>query len=197
MQYLKEDIRNNILDSAKKKFLQKGYVDTSMREIADDVGIVSGNLYRYFDGKEAIFESVVSKVGKLIAEIEKNDYLDNIEARSFDSDDIKTAVMSYLGYFDGHFCELFIVLNCSAGTSFEKTKERLKHTVFEKAKRLFTDKIGVEVSSDIVLILKIASYAYIDGVNSILFSNYGDEGKLKKLVETWTDTILNGLKTSL
>lgn len=197
MQYLKEDIRQNILDSAKKKFLEKGYADTSMREIAEDVGIVSGNIYHYFHSKEDIFEGVVSEVGKTIAEIEKTDYLDNIDVQTLNSDEIKTAVMSYLSLFEGDFCELFIVLNRSVGTGFEGTNESLKNTVFSKAKRLFFDNIGVGVSDDVLLILETASNAYIDGINKILFLNFNDEAKLKKLVGIWTDTILNGLKTCI
>lgn len=41
MQTLKSDIRNRILSAAKEQFMQRGYLKTSMREIADavDVGV--------------------------------------------------------------------------------------------------------------------------------------------------------------
>lgn len=197
MQYLKNEIRTSILDAARQLFLEKGYGDTSMREIADSVGIVSGNLYRYYDGKEAIFESVVQEVADRIAEIAKKDYLADIDNESLDRDDIKKAVMQYLSFFDGNFRELFLVLNRSGGTSFDNTLDKLKTTVFVKAKRLFAEKLDADLSDDIVLILQIASSSYIDGVNTILFENFDDELKLKQLVEIWTDTILNGLKQSL
>ena len=44
MQTLKSDIRNRILSAAKEQFVQRGYLKTSMREIADAVDVGVGNL---------------------------------------------------------------------------------------------------------------------------------------------------------
>ena len=52
MQTLKSDIRNRILSAAKEQFMQRGYLKTSMREIADAVDVGVGNLYNYFENKD-------------------------------------------------------------------------------------------------------------------------------------------------
>ena len=44
MQTLKSDIRSRILSAAKEQFMQRGYLKTSMREIADAVDVGVGNL---------------------------------------------------------------------------------------------------------------------------------------------------------
>ena len=48
MQVLKEDIRSRILTVARQQFERKGYVKTSMREIAELAGVGVGNIYNYF-----------------------------------------------------------------------------------------------------------------------------------------------------
>lgn len=62
MQVLKEDIRSRILTVARQQFERKGYVKTSMREIAGLVGVGVGNIYNYFTNKDELFREVVRPV---------------------------------------------------------------------------------------------------------------------------------------
>ena len=52
--------RERILASAAALFARKGVAATTVREIADEVGILSGSLYHHFESKEAIVDEVVS-----------------------------------------------------------------------------------------------------------------------------------------
>lgn len=54
------DRREKILASAAALFARKGVAATTVREIADEVGILSGSLYHHFESKEAIVDEVVS-----------------------------------------------------------------------------------------------------------------------------------------
>jgi AcrR family transcriptional regulator len=54
------DRRERILLSAATLFARKGVAATTVREIADEVGILSGSLYHHFESKEAIVDEVVS-----------------------------------------------------------------------------------------------------------------------------------------
>jgi len=54
------DRRARILNSAAALFARKGVSATTVREIAEEVGILSGSLYHHFDSKEAIVDEVVS-----------------------------------------------------------------------------------------------------------------------------------------
>jgi len=52
---MKEDrIRHQILEAAACRFANYGYGKTTIAEIAGDCAMSSGNIYRYFDSKEAI-----------------------------------------------------------------------------------------------------------------------------------------------
>lgn len=49
-----EKIRHQILEAAARRFADYGYSKTTVAEIAGDCAMSSGNVYRYFDSKEAI-----------------------------------------------------------------------------------------------------------------------------------------------
>jgi AcrR family transcriptional regulator len=63
------DRRERILQSAAEMFARKGVSATTVREIADAVGVLSGSLYHHFESKDAM-------VGELL-----NRYLDSIRQR--------------------------------------------------------------------------------------------------------------------
>lgn len=55
----KEDRRNQILESALKTFVEKGYNGATTLDIAKDANIAEVTLFRYFDTKEDIFKSAI------------------------------------------------------------------------------------------------------------------------------------------
>lgn len=61
--------RDLILDKAAKVFAAKGVAATTVREIADSVGLLSGSLYHHFESKDAIVDELLSS------------YLDDLRAR--------------------------------------------------------------------------------------------------------------------
>jgi len=63
------DRREHILASAAALFARKGVAATTVREIADEVGILSGSLYHHFESKEAIVDEIISS------------YLEDLRAR--------------------------------------------------------------------------------------------------------------------
>jgi len=69
LQELKEAVRKSIVDAALHEFLAKGYGRTSMRGIASRAGITHGNIYRYFDSKGALFQSMVARSKGALLEV--------------------------------------------------------------------------------------------------------------------------------
>lgn len=51
--------KQKILDSAMRFFLEKGYIATSIQNIADDCGVAKGSLYIFFESKEDILIEVL------------------------------------------------------------------------------------------------------------------------------------------
>ncbi|MCT4601160.1 MAG: TetR/AcrR family transcriptional regulator [Marinifilaceae bacterium] len=59
MQKQKENIRQRLLDVAKKEFTKNGYKETSMRAIASKSDICLSNIYNYFRNKDELFKTVL------------------------------------------------------------------------------------------------------------------------------------------
>ena len=53
--------KQKILDSAKKEFLEKGFVNASLRTIASNAGLTTGAMYRHFKDKDALFCALVDE----------------------------------------------------------------------------------------------------------------------------------------
>ncbi|MEU3270246.1 TetR/AcrR family transcriptional regulator [Saccharomonospora sp. NPDC006951] len=64
-----QDRRSVILQHAATLFASKGIVATTVREIADAVGILSGSLYHHFKSKDEMVDAIVTN------------YLDDLSAR--------------------------------------------------------------------------------------------------------------------
>src|ERR1700737_3119744 len=56
-----EQSRRQVLDSALQLFSHQGYRATTVRDIADDAGVSTGNLYHHFPDKEAIFRTLIDE----------------------------------------------------------------------------------------------------------------------------------------
>lgn len=63
-----EKRKDTIEDAARELFIKQGFHATSMRDIAKDAGVSLGNLYNYYETKDAIFESIVAKYLEVIDE---------------------------------------------------------------------------------------------------------------------------------
>lgn len=59
-----ESRRNAILDTAAQAFLEAGFQNTSMSQIALRVGGSKGTLYNYFTSKEEIFLEAMDRIGE-------------------------------------------------------------------------------------------------------------------------------------
>ena len=99
MQTLKDDVRERIVDSAKKEFLEKGIDKSSMRDIAAGSNMTVGNLYRYFKNKEELNNFIVgetlSEINKLVMEKSEN----TVSINSGDMD-INMTVAQYIEVLD-------------------------------------------------------------------------------------------------
>lgn len=51
--------KKQILEGAKRVFAARGYHDTNISHICDDLGIARGTLYQYFENKKALFSALI------------------------------------------------------------------------------------------------------------------------------------------
>ena len=93
-----------IIEAAEKEFIAKGYANTTLRRIASKCNITATAIYRHFEDKEDIFQTVikpfVDRVKSQAEEIEKKDY-DFLNNNQLDS------VWEFEGECNLHFELLF------------------------------------------------------------------------------------------
>ena len=66
MQYLKEDVRQHILEAAVEEFVLRGFKNASLRRIAEKAGITAGNIYRYFENKDELLSECLQPLIKTL-----------------------------------------------------------------------------------------------------------------------------------
>ena len=79
---LKQELRHDIVTAARDLFVTEGYLNVSMRKIADRVGCAVGTIYLYFDDKDSILSAIVvetfTKLDKRMEAI-RNDNTDPLD----------------------------------------------------------------------------------------------------------------------
>ena len=57
--------KERILEAALELFAEKGYLGTSMSDIANRLGITKGALYKHYTGKQEILDSIVERMNQM------------------------------------------------------------------------------------------------------------------------------------
>ena len=125
MQVLKEDIRSQVLAAARQQFRQKGYSKTSMREIAVSAGVVAGNIYNYFTGKDGLFREVVCPVlCALEAMLQEHHGIRGEDIMAMRSEKyLKSCIDEYVSLMNRHRELMEILLFRAQGSSLEHFRE--------------------------------------------------------------------------
>lgn len=146
MQYLKEEIKSEIMRTALKEFELNGFEKASMKNIANNAGVAIGNIYRYFKNKEELFNEVIEPAHKKISDLVFNRFQDNnlnINIKFNPSDIVESLMKVHINYST----ELMIMMYKSEGTKYQNTKEELINLVYSRLeleyKKIFSEQ-GVE-----------------------------------------------------
>lgn len=96
--------KQQILDSALVEFMEKGFIDASMRSIAEKAGFTTGMLYSRFVDKNAIFHELVDDAANKLYKL----FIDS--QNEFASFDAKKQKDSMHGYVDGKMFTLIDII---------------------------------------------------------------------------------------
>lgn len=197
MQVLKDYVRNNILSSARNEFLEKGYTKASMRDIAVNAGITVGNIYRYYESKEYLFESIVEPTY-----VEISDLFKSIEL----NEAVKSEQNDYLSFRNGfteHLMkivrdnreELMILIKCSEGTRYKNAKSHFAELVEIKVNKYVLEAVknkGAKVDQHMVS--RVISKSVVDGLTEVILHNgLQDMNRLENDVKVLMDLYFNNI----
>jgi AcrR family transcriptional regulator len=117
---------NDILEAAVDIFVEKGYENTSMNEIAAHAGISKGGLYHHFTSKDMIILSASEKLSKPYEKIMSNAIQKDTSAES-----LRYFIHEYLKYWIEHKREYVFFLLLMSKT--------ITHTGFTNEYESFTE----------------------------------------------------------
>lgn len=194
MQVLKEEVRNNILTSAKTLFYQKGYNNASIRDIAKKSGITVGNVYRYFQNKESVLDGIVypvyAKIMEFIALSES--YIKAGENKTFE--DFRNEVNHYILQITKEFrLELLILFKGTQGTKFEKTRGELISLIENRIYEGLFKRVSME-DGEAVFFSKIVARSFLDSLIMVI-TKIDDNNKLKKMIYLLNDFYFNHINS--
>lgn len=180
MQYLKDEVRQNIEEEALKEFKQGGYKGTSIRSIVKNSDTSVGNFYKYYHSKDDLYEDLIGPVyDRLMDYINQfNKVIVNEKADAIFYD----LMEKILEIFKESSTELTILLNKSEGSKYENCKEIFVDFVT----RIVSQKMEYELSlqgkrlKDNFFIYLI-SYSLVESI-SIILREKEDGAEVRKLI---------------
>ena len=189
LQKLKDDIKQKIIEVGKKRFKNEGYENTSMKDIALDVGISTGNIYRYFLTKKhllnEILKEVEEKVSNFVSDIPSN-YQD------IDSNLIFEGLIELtLKLAEENKDTLKVMLNSETERQFTDFKEQILDMFTNKLASIgksITDKEKVDIT-----LCNAISRAQFEGFTYIVRNNVDNIEDLKRNLEIYKKLMLSGL----
>lgn len=145
MQYKKAEVRDKILDSARKEYLTMGFRGGNISAIAERAGVPVGNLYRYFDGKAGVLDAIVKPVyealPKLISDLKEIEVLDSGNLSVI----MPMITDRLLDFFDIFGDDILILMDCCDGTRYDDFARDLISMVSAVIKsRLYPGERGAE-----------------------------------------------------
>lgn len=125
-----EGISEKVELCAKKEFLEKGYVDASLRTIAAEAGTTTGTIYSRYGGKEGLFSAIVEPVAKeftgIFIGVQEKFHAIESDRQAVSLDDYAEDGMKQLvKYMYAHLEEFQILVKSSYGTRFQDFVEHL------------------------------------------------------------------------
>ncbi len=175
-QMLKDSVRQRIMGEAVNQFNETGYVQSKMKDLAIRANVSVGNIYRYFNNKEDLFESIVQPVIEKIEDIfdEMQKYTPTYEMTK---ESAATFINIYLQYQD-----IFVlVLENSSNTRFETMKNDIIEKFTQNVLRFPAITKKVSQNKQFIFYVKAFSVAFINGVISILKENCSIDEKIEQV----------------
>lgn len=199
MQVLKDYVRNNILSSARNEFLEKGYTKASMRDIATNAGITVGNIYRYYESKEYLFESIVEPTYLEISHLFQNIELNEFELHGKDEYlNFRTIFTSQLmKIVEDNREEIVILIKCSEGTKYRQAKSQFADIVELKVNKYVIEVVQSKGANlDKNMVSRVISKSLIDGLTEIIIQNgLQDMKRLENDVKVLMDLYFSNILT--
>ncbi len=166
-----EGVAERIVDAAKREFLDKGYVDASLRTIAAEADTSTNSIYVRFGDKEGLFSAIVEPVLNEMTErflrIQERFHLMTPEEQAERMPKYADGGTSELiDYMYEHLEEFRLLLDASYGTRFHNFVDELVRIEVEYTYKFmeavgYSDKFGDAVTQKLLHIVTTSRFESI------------------------------------
>lgn len=183
-----KETKAKLLASAKQEFMEKGFMQASLRNICKNAGVTTGALYFFFKDKEELFASLVEAPLNKLYGIMNHHYKeemtqteDGILFKGDFTEDL-AAAREVIHYIYQYYDEFLMVLTKGQGTRFEKSVDRFVE-ITEKHYRNITDKITEQMKLARIndYIIHWIAHMHIDIFVHMLTHEASEEAALKHM----------------
>ena len=195
-------MRGRILDAALDVLAQRGYRGMTMAAVATAAGISTGNVYRYFESKQALVDaalpqSMVDELEQLLGRrIRSLAGVADIEALGADHP-FHRASAELLAFGLEHRKQIVVLLSRSADTRYEGFALELRNALVERARTHFVAIAPERAASwntpAFGVVLDRIYASFVDNLAHAL-RRFDDPDQLRNAVAHLSDYHLHGLK---
>ena len=116
-------IDGRLLESARRHFLEKGFLNAQLKDICDDADVTTGALYKRYRGKEELFDALVAGTLREIEEsISRRAGIDlytvSDQALAGAWANTYDGVMEWFSFCNAHRDGFVLLVRCAAGTRY-------------------------------------------------------------------------------
>ncbi len=199
MSYSSELTKERIIACAKQEFLKKGFVNTSLREIATNAKATTGAVYNHFKGKDGLFEAIVGEFAENLLELYKRTH-EQVEAQyDFETAGVAESMGNgtniILNYLYSDFTLSKLLFCCSVGTKYEKYVDQLID-VEEKSSLAFMENDNFKLTKINKFFVHVISTSGLNNMLEAIHHDLSKEeafeyiGKIQKFYYAGTKEIL-------
>ena len=189
--------REELLELAATMFADRGLRATTVRDIADAAGILSGSLYHHFASKEEIFAQILLGHLNLLA-----GYLKEAAAVSATREDgVRRALEAYLRFYDQHreYGQLLFFADTintreRIPVGLRRDLDRKRIACLYELQQILRKKgqTGDPLTPNAATRLGLLLWGMINGILQLVESHQIERGEMDKLVSLGFDIVSNG-----
>ena len=171
MQYQKEEIRTAIVHAATEEFFTYGYEKASLRGICTRAGTSVGNLYRYFENRDKIFDEVVGTLYRNIMYLVREQIFDR--KNGYDLKEIADALSGHiLQNYGLERKRLLVLLEKSKGSRYENARSEICDMMKERIRQEYYPQ---EEDEEVQFLCEVMANTFLEGVIRIVRENHAPE----------------------
>ncbi len=186
MQILKKEVKDNIINSSKQLFQEKGFNNTSMHDIAKKAKISTGNIYRYFRTKQQLLDEILFEVEEQIEE-----FLELIPntRENVNYEKISNLIIEHIvKWCQENSSSMQVLLSCKEEIHYMSFKIKMTNMLNEKVSNLAPKTKGKSPDS---MLIRAITNSMFEGLTYIVANSSDNVVNMEKYLKQFMRVTLN------